>query len=72
MTLYAESAADQTDHFANAFVRENVVYGYDVVMTYDVRKFFVKRNSAVTHLQFCTYGSWDSLFSISISPTANL
>ena len=30
MTLYTESIADQTDHFADAFVRENVVYGYDV------------------------------------------
>ena len=25
-----ESAADQTDHFADVFVRENVAYGYDV------------------------------------------
>ena len=32
MTLYAESAADQTDHFADAFVHENIVHGYDVVM----------------------------------------
>ena len=30
MTLYRESAADQTDHFADVFVRENVAYGYDV------------------------------------------
>ena len=30
MTLYAESAAHQTDHFANAFVCENVAYSYDV------------------------------------------
>ena len=30
MTLYAESAADQTDHFADAFVRENIAYGYDL------------------------------------------
>ena len=35
MTLYAESAADQTDHFANDFVREKVAYGYDVVMTFE-------------------------------------
>ena len=28
-----ESAADKTDHFANAFVCKNVVYGYDVVTT---------------------------------------
>ena len=31
MTLYTESVADQTDHFTDAFVRENVVYGYDIV-----------------------------------------
>ena len=30
MTLYAETVADQTDHFADVFVRENVAYGYDV------------------------------------------
>ena len=28
-----ESAADQTDRFADVFVRENVAYGYDVAMT---------------------------------------
>ena len=33
MTLYAESVADQTDHLADAFARENVAHGYDVVMT---------------------------------------
>ena len=33
MTLYAESAVDQTDHFADAFVHENIWYVYDVVMT---------------------------------------
>ena len=33
MTLYTESAADQTNHFADAFLRENVSYGYDVVTT---------------------------------------
>ena len=33
MTLYTESVADQTDHFADVFVRENVAYGYDVVTT---------------------------------------
>ena len=32
MTLNTESVADQTDHFANVFVRENVAYGYDAVM----------------------------------------
>ena len=31
--LYAESVADQTDHFANVFVRKNVAYGYVVVTT---------------------------------------
>ena len=34
MTLYTERIADQTDHFANVFVRENVAYGYDV-MTFE-------------------------------------
>ena len=34
MTLYTESVADQTDHFADVFVRENVAYGYDV-MTFE-------------------------------------
>ena len=28
---YMESAADQTDHFADAFVCNNVAYGYDFV-----------------------------------------
>ena len=31
MTLYTENVADQTDNFADAFVREkNIAYGYDV------------------------------------------
>ena len=30
---YTESVADQTDHFADVFVREKAVYGYDVVTT---------------------------------------
>ena len=34
MTLYTERIADQTDHFADVFVRENVAYGYDV-MTFE-------------------------------------
>ena len=39
MTLNAESAADQTDHSVHAFVRKNVVHGYDNVMTFEgVRK----------------------------------
>ena len=49
MTLTTESVADQTDHFADVFVRENVMYGYGAVMTlwrskvYS-RRHFVKRN----------------------------
>ena len=34
MTLYTERIADQTGHFADVFVRENVAYGYDV-MTFE-------------------------------------
>ena len=34
MMLYTESTADQTDHFAEVFVRENVAQGYDV-MTFE-------------------------------------
>ena len=33
MTLYAESTTDQTYHFADAFIRENVGHNYDVVAT---------------------------------------
>ena len=33
MTLYAESAADQTDHFADAFVCKNFEHSFDVVTT---------------------------------------
>ena len=33
MALYTESIADQTGHFVDVFVRENVAYGYDVVKT---------------------------------------
>ena len=33
MTLYTESVADQTDHFADAFVHENVVYGFNILTT---------------------------------------
>ena len=35
MTLYAESTTDQTDHFADAFVRENIAHCYDFVMTFE-------------------------------------
>ena len=50
MTLYAERAMDQTDNFANAFVRKNIGYGYAVVMTLscsrvDSRRHFVYRYS---------------------------
>ena len=31
MMLYTESVVDQTYLFADAFVRENVAYGYKVV-----------------------------------------
>ena len=34
MPLYMERIADQTDHFADVFVRENVANGYDV-MTFE-------------------------------------
>ena len=34
MTLYTERITDQTDHFSDVFVRENVAYGYDV-MTFE-------------------------------------
>ena len=43
MTLYTERFPDQTNHFADVFVRKNVAYGDDVVTTlwrrYDVRKY---------------------------------
>ena len=32
MTLYRESLADQTDHFADVFVSENIANGYVVVV----------------------------------------
>ena len=49
MTINTESAADQIDHFADAFVRENVAYSYDVVTTLwrskdNSRRHFVLRN----------------------------
>ena len=31
MTLYEGSAADQTEHFTDAFISENVAHDYDVV-----------------------------------------
>ena len=44
MTLYAERAAYQTDNFADAFVRENVAYGYDVMTTLLRSKFESRRH----------------------------
>ena len=31
--LYTERVEDQTDYFADAFVCENIAYGYDIVTT---------------------------------------
>ena len=33
MALYTESVADQTGYFVDAFVHENVVYGFNIVTT---------------------------------------
>ena len=33
MTLYAKSAADYREHFADSFVQRNVAHNYDVVKT---------------------------------------
>ena len=44
MTLYTESIVDQTDHIADAFVCENVEYGYDVVMTLWCLKVYSRRH----------------------------
>ena len=38
MTLYAESAADQTDHFAETFVREKGCMAMTFCRRYDIRK----------------------------------
>ena len=35
MTLYTGNAVNKTDHFADAFVHENVANGYDIVMTFE-------------------------------------
>ena len=43
MTLYTKSIEDQTDHFADAFVREKFAYGYDVVTI---------RRITITHVCF--------------------
>ena len=53
MKLYTESNADQTDHFADVFVRENVAYGYDV-MTFESTQPtpFCLRNPVLENGQF--------------------
>ena len=35
MMLYTESVTDQTDHFVDAFVHENVAYGCDDIMAFE-------------------------------------
>ena len=49
MTFYAECAADQIDHFVDAFVCENVGHVYDVTTLWRCnvynRRHFVKRKS---------------------------
>ena len=54
MTLYTESVAAQSDHFTDVFVRENVAYGYDVMMFESTRptpfcleKFSVKMDNSM-------------------------
>ena len=39
MTLYTESVADQPDHFADVFVRENVATVIKLWRRYDVQKY---------------------------------
>ena len=39
MTVYTKSVEDQTDHFTDVCVSENVAYGYDVVTALCVRKY---------------------------------
>ena len=48
MTLNTESIVDQTYHFANVFVPENVAYGYDVVTTFESTQhtpFYLEKSS---------------------------
>ena len=47
-TLYTESIAYQSDHFADAFVRENITSWW----RYDVRKFTAKRDPVLENGQF--------------------
>ena len=53
MTLYMESVEDQTDHFADVFVRENVACGNDV-MTFESTQLtpFCLEKSSVKNGQF--------------------
>ena len=39
MTLCTENIADQTDHFIDAFVYENVMYSFDIVTMLCIQKF---------------------------------
>ena len=41
---YTESVVDQTDHFADVFVRESVAYGYGVVATLMRSKAYSRRH----------------------------
>ena len=53
MMLYTESVADQTDHFADVFDRENVAYGYDVQKYTAVAILFRKiQSKKIDHLMF--------------------
>ena len=44
MMLYTESIADQTDHFADVIVLENIAPGYDVVTTLLRSKVYSRRH----------------------------
>ena len=44
MMLYTESVADQTDHYTNAFARENIAYGYDIATTLWRSKVYSRRH----------------------------
>ena len=44
MTLYTESVAGQTDHFADAFVHKNVVCGFDISTTLLRSKVYSQRH----------------------------
>ena len=60
-----ESVADQTDHFADVFVRENVAYGYDVVTTFESTQptpFCLEESS----VRKCTIQCFSSVFSANL------